>query len=123
MLVEQLQYELSSESRRSQAEVAALQQRVRDLETRLIETRQEADEYMKSNIEINNQLTSLTQQVHYSRRSELKLISVSVALCCMNAVICDYFRFHTKSLTWQTPHRQSTLVLRLLPVCLLSQVF
>ena len=61
--IEQLQYELNSESRRSEAEVTSLRERVRDLELRMVETRKEADEYMKSSIEANNRVTSLTQQV------------------------------------------------------------
>ena len=61
--IEQLQYELNSESRRATAEVTSLRERVRDLEVRMVETRKEADEYMKSNIEANNHVTALSQQV------------------------------------------------------------
>ena len=61
--IEQLQYELNSESRRAQAEVTSLRERVRDLEVRMVETRKEEDEYMKSNIEANNHVTALSQQV------------------------------------------------------------
>ena len=82
MLVEQLQYELSSESRRSAAEISVLQQRVRDLETRLIETRHEADEYMKANIEANNQLTSLTQQVRAPAVFEFVAQTMHVYIHC-----------------------------------------
>ena len=61
--IEQLQYELAAQSRRHQAELASSQQRVGDLEMQLVETRKEADEYMKANIERNTEITALGHQV------------------------------------------------------------
>ena len=60
---DQLQYELSTESRRAADEVAALKQRVAELELQLAQTRREADEYFKSGLERNAQATSLSNQV------------------------------------------------------------
>ena len=62
---------MAAESRRTQAQLASQTNRIRELELQLIETRKEADEYMKANIEANNQVTSLGQQ--------LSLLKVNVA--------------------------------------------
>ncbi|KAL5018722.1 hypothetical protein ScPMuIL_004444 [Solemya velum] len=61
--IDQLQYELSAQSRRSQAEIASLRQRNTDLEVQLIEARREADEYYKGGLERNMEVTALGQEL------------------------------------------------------------
>ena len=61
--VEQAQYELNAAQRRHTAEVAGLHQRIADLDLQLSETRKEADEYYKANIERNLEVTSLGNEL------------------------------------------------------------
>ncbi|XP_064640433.1 coiled-coil domain-containing protein 57-like isoform X2 [Lineus longissimus] len=61
--LDQLQYELGAQSRRNQAEVSSLRHRVSELELELAETRKEADEYFKGNLERNMEATALGNQV------------------------------------------------------------
>ncbi|XP_063445953.1 coiled-coil domain-containing protein 57-like [Mytilus trossulus] len=66
--IDQLQYEVGAQGRRSVAEIASLKQRVSDLEIQLVEARKEADEYYKGNLEKNMDISSLSQQI-----SQLKI--------------------------------------------------
>lgn len=61
--VDQLQYDLGAVTRRSQTEAAGLRQKVSDLELQLVEARKEADEYYRSNLERNSEVTALGQEV------------------------------------------------------------
>lgn len=61
--VDKLQYELGASSRRSQTELTSLRQKVSELELQLLEARKEADEYYRSNLERNMEVTSLGQEV------------------------------------------------------------
>ena len=61
--VDQLQYELTTQSRRATDELNTLKQRVTELELQLVQTRREADEYFKSGLERNAEATSLGNQV------------------------------------------------------------
>ncbi|KAJ8319441.1 hypothetical protein KUTeg_004532 [Tegillarca granosa] len=61
--IDQLQYEVGAQSRRYQAEIASLQQRIKDLELQLLEARKEADEYYKGNLERNMEVTALGQEL------------------------------------------------------------
>ena len=61
--MDQLQYELTTQSRRATDELSILRQRVTDLELQLVQTRREADEYFKSGLERNAEATSLGNQV------------------------------------------------------------
>lgn len=61
--LEQLQYELGAATRRGQTEVSSLRQKVSELELQLIEARKEADEYYRSNLERNMEVTALGQEV------------------------------------------------------------
>lgn len=63
MEVDQLQYDLGAVTRRSQTQVAGLRQKVSDLELQLVEARKEADEYYRSNLERNSEVTALGQEV------------------------------------------------------------
>ena len=60
---DQLQYELGASSRRNQAEIASLRQRISELELQLVEARKEADEYYKGNLERNMEVTALGQEL------------------------------------------------------------
>ena len=61
--VEQAQYELNAAQRRHTVEVAGLHQRIADLDLQLSETRKEADEYYKANIQRNLEVTSLGNEL------------------------------------------------------------
>lgn len=61
--MDQLRYELTTQSRRATDELTALKQRVTELELQLTQTRREADEYFKSGLERNAEATSLGNQV------------------------------------------------------------
>ncbi|OWF50285.1 coiled-coil domain-containing protein 57-like [Mizuhopecten yessoensis] len=61
--VDQLRYDLSARERRSQAEIASMRQRVSDLEMQLAESRKESDEYYRSNLERNMEVTGLRQEI------------------------------------------------------------
>lgn len=61
--IDQLQYELGATTRRNQAEIASLRQRISDLELQLLEARKEADEYYKGNLERNMEVTALGQEI------------------------------------------------------------
>ncbi|XP_013420877.1 coiled-coil domain-containing protein 57 [Lingula anatina] len=61
--IDQLQYELGAQGRRHVAEVASLRQKIAELELQLIETRKEADEYFKANLEKNLELNSLQNEL------------------------------------------------------------
>ncbi|XP_060080442.1 coiled-coil domain-containing protein 57-like [Ylistrum balloti] len=61
--VDQLRYDLSARERRSQAEIASMRQRVSDLEMQLAEARKESDEYYRSNLERNMEVTGLRQEI------------------------------------------------------------
>ena len=61
--LDQLQYELTTQSRRATDELNTLKQRVTELELQLVQTRREADEYFKSGLETNAEATSLGNQV------------------------------------------------------------
>lgn len=61
--MDQLQYELTTQSRRAADELTALKQRVTELQLQLAQTRKEADEYFKSGLERNAEATSLENQV------------------------------------------------------------
>ena len=63
MELDQLQYELGALTRRSQTECAGLHGKVQELELQLVEARREADEYYRSNLERNAELTALQQEV------------------------------------------------------------
>ena len=63
LVVDQLQYELTTQGRRATDELGALKQRVTELELQLVQTRREADEYFKSGLERNAEATSLGNQV------------------------------------------------------------
>ena len=68
LAADQLQYELSTQSRRASDETAALKHRLADVELQLAQTRREADEYYKSGLETNAQATSLRNQVRTEGR-------------------------------------------------------
>jgi len=70
--VDQLQYELTTHSRRATDELNTIKQRVTELELQLVQTRREADEYFKSGLERNAEATSLENQL-----SSLKVELVS----------------------------------------------
>ena len=61
--MDQLQYELTTQSRRATDELSSLRQRVTELELQLVQTRREADEYFKSGLQRNAEATSLGNQV------------------------------------------------------------
>lgn len=61
--IDQLQYELNSCKRRSEAEILSLRQRISDLELQVIEARKEADEYYRASVERNTEATALANQV------------------------------------------------------------
>ena len=61
--MDQLQYELTTQSRRATDELSAVKQRATELELQLVQTRREADEYFKSGLERNAEATSLGNQV------------------------------------------------------------
>ena len=61
--VDQLQYKLTTQSRRATDELNTLKQRVTELELQLVQTRREADEHFKSGLERNAEATSLENQV------------------------------------------------------------
>ena len=61
--IDQLQYELTTQSRRYDGEVSALRQRIAELELNLAETRREADEYFKGGLQTNLEATALGNQV------------------------------------------------------------
>lgn len=63
LAMDQLRYELTTQSRRATDELTALKQRVTELELQLTQTRREADEYFKSGLERNAEATSLGNQV------------------------------------------------------------
>lgn len=63
LVVDQLQYELTTQGRRATDELGALKQRVTELELQLVQTRREADEYFKSGLERNAEATSLGNQL------------------------------------------------------------
>lgn len=63
LLVDQLQYELTTQSRRATDELSSLRQRVTELELQLVQTRREADEYFKSGLQRNAEATSLGNQL------------------------------------------------------------
>ncbi|KAL3877357.1 hypothetical protein ACJMK2_035079 [Sinanodonta woodiana] len=66
--IDQLRYESGAQSRRNQAEIASLRQKVSELELQLAEARKEADEYYRGNLERNMEVTALRQEL-----SKLKL--------------------------------------------------
>ncbi|XP_067671855.1 coiled-coil domain-containing protein 57-like isoform X2 [Haliotis asinina] len=61
--IDQLQYEVNAGKRRHEAEVAGLRSRVSDLEQQLVETRKEADEYYRSSLERNTEVTALSNEL------------------------------------------------------------
>ena len=61
--VQQLEYEVSAQTRRYEAETSGLKARISELELQLAEARKEADEYHKANIEQNLEMTQLRNQV------------------------------------------------------------
>ena len=61
--MDQLQYEITTQSQRAADELNTLKHRVTELELRLVQTRREADEYFKSGLERNAEATSLGNQV------------------------------------------------------------
>ncbi|XP_046573024.1 coiled-coil domain-containing protein 57-like isoform X2 [Haliotis rubra] len=61
--IDQLQYEVNAGKRRHEAEVAGLRSRVSDLEQQLVETRKEADEYYRSCLERNTEVTALSNEL------------------------------------------------------------
>ncbi|XP_015762342.1 PREDICTED: coiled-coil domain-containing protein 57-like [Acropora digitifera] len=63
LVVDQLQYELTTQGRRATDELGTLKQRVTELELQLVQTRREADEYFKSGLERNAEATSLGNQL------------------------------------------------------------
>ncbi|KAK2571834.1 Coiled-coil domain-containing protein 57 [Acropora cervicornis] len=63
LVVDQLQYELTTQGRRATDEFGTLKQRVTELELQLVQTRREADEYFKSGLERNAEATSLGNQL------------------------------------------------------------
>lgn len=63
LAMDQLQYELTTQSRRATDELTALKQRANELELQLTQTRREADEYFRSGLERNAEATSLGNQV------------------------------------------------------------
>ncbi|XP_074647544.1 coiled-coil domain-containing protein 57-like [Tubulanus polymorphus] len=66
--VEQLQYELGAQQRRGQTENSSLRHRLGEIELELAETRKEADEYFRSNLEQNTEVTALRNEI-----SDLKM--------------------------------------------------
>ena len=64
--IDQLQYELGAATRRYQAEVASLRQRVAEMDLHLVESRKEADEYYKGTLERNMENMALGNEVEYS---------------------------------------------------------
>ena len=71
LAMDQLQYELTTQSRRATDELTALKQRANELELQLTQTRREADEYFRSGLERNAEATSLGNQVIW----KLKVLS------------------------------------------------
>lgn len=63
LAMDQLQYELTTQSRRATDELTALKKRANELELQLTQTRREADEYFRSGLERNAEATSLGNQV------------------------------------------------------------
>lgn len=63
LAMDQLQYELTTQSRRATDELTALKQRANEWELQLTQTRREADEYFRSGLERNAEATSLGNQV------------------------------------------------------------
>ncbi|XP_068118421.1 coiled-coil domain-containing protein 57 [Hyperolius riggenbachi] len=61
--VSQLQFQLNSEARHSQATIASLQQRRTELELQLAEARKEAEEYFKGNLKQNLETVGLGNEV------------------------------------------------------------
>ncbi|XP_071106451.1 coiled-coil domain-containing protein 57-like isoform X1 [Haliotis cracherodii] len=61
--IDQLQYEVNAGKRRHEAEAAGLRSRVSDLEQQLVETRKEADEYYRSSLERNTEVTALSNEL------------------------------------------------------------
>ncbi|KAM9296219.1 coiled-coil domain-containing protein 57 [Gastrophryne carolinensis] len=61
--VNQLQFQLSNESRQSQTTISSMQQRQADLELQLAEARKEAEEYFKGNLKQNLETIGLGNEV------------------------------------------------------------
>ena len=61
--MQQLQYELASERRHHETQTTSFKQRIADLELQLIETRKEAEEYHKADIEKSVEISSLQNEV------------------------------------------------------------
>ena len=80
--IETLQYELSSQTRRTSSEASALKQAIANLELELDSTRREADEYHKASIEKNSEVASLETKVSrkYSKNVDLRTVACSVAV-------------------------------------------
>ena len=108
--IDQLQYELGAVRRRTDTEVASLRQRVADLELQVNEARKEADEYYRSSVERNTEVTALANQVTFSvmyccfqivfnRRSILEFLQVGLDNLCViiGAVFTDQIHFMTPS--------------------------
>ncbi|XP_070579694.1 coiled-coil domain-containing protein 57-like [Ptychodera flava] len=60
---DQLQYEVATQQRRYNSEIALLRQQIAELQLQLAETRKEADEYFKGGLERNLEATALGQEV------------------------------------------------------------
>eukprot|EP00062_Callorhinchus_milii_P004534 gi/632943018/ref/XP_007886733.1/ PREDICTED: coiled-coil domain-containing protein 57 isoform X2 [Callorhinchus milii] len=61
--INQLQYEITSHTQRSNAEIMRLKERVAELELQLSETRREADEYFRGNLQQNLETVALGNEV------------------------------------------------------------
>uniref|UniRef100_UPI00398E9EE7 coiled-coil domain-containing protein 57 isoform X1 n=2 Tax=Pristiophorus japonicus TaxID=55135 RepID=UPI00398E9EE7 len=70
--IDQLRYELTSQQQRTNMEILRLNERIAELELQLVETRREADEYFKGNLQQNLETVALGNEV-----SALKLDLVS----------------------------------------------
>ena len=75
--IDQLQYELATQSRRHANEVSTLRQRIAELELNVAETRREADEYFKGGLQTNLEATALGNQVKCSSRKWQLWICIS----------------------------------------------
>lgn len=61
--IETLQYEMSSQTRRTTTEISNLKQTLANLELELSATRREADEYHKATIEKGSEVSALESKV------------------------------------------------------------